>query len=235
MSATSTTTTTADSVDTPAADFGQELDSAVYSGSSSRSRNVAGSPGRGVIEFHQPADEWKSMYQLPTQALQSPRDAKFSRRETDAKEVEEEAELSAKEEELKHKEEEAKEEARRKDEELRKGEELRCPSTDESHQPCRSLRAPSPNTLVWSLSPMASTLHTASNSPTFVDSKLSACRRLISHAFSPHETVPLIEVIFTSKAEIDIIRGLRGDDAQTFIDVVHEVQPHFFFHLRSTF
>jgi len=184
----------------------------------------------------------KPKYQFPIQALQSLRDAEFSPRETDAKEVEEEAveqreeaEPRAQEEELKRKEGEAKEEARRKDEELRKGEELRRPSTDEPRQPSRSHRAPSPNALVRSLSPMTSTLHTASNLPTFVDSKLSACRRLISHAFSPHETVPLIEVIFTSKAEIVIIRGLRGDDAQTFIDVVHEVRPHFFFHLRGTF
>jgi len=63
----------------------------------------------------------------------------------------------------------------------------------------------------------------------FVDSKLSACRQLISYTFSPHEIVSLIEVIFTSKAEINIIRGLRGEDAQMFIDVVHEVRPRFVF------
>jgi len=45
----------------------------VYSGSSSRSRNAAGGPGRGVVEVRQPADEWKSKYQFPTQALHSPR------------------------------------------------------------------------------------------------------------------------------------------------------------------
>lgn len=46
---------------------------AVYSsGSSSRSRNVAGGTGR-VVEVCQPTNEWKSKYQFPTQALHSPR------------------------------------------------------------------------------------------------------------------------------------------------------------------
>ena len=78
------------------------------------------------------------------------------------------------------------------------------------------------------MAPQPSTLYTASDSSILVDPKPSACRRLISYTFSPHETISLIKVIFTSKAEIDIIRGLRGDDAQTFIDVVHGVRLHFF-------
>ena len=46
---------------------------AVYSsGSSSRSRNVAGGTGR-VVEVFQPTNEWKPKYQFPTQALHSPR------------------------------------------------------------------------------------------------------------------------------------------------------------------
>ena len=126
------------------------------------------------------------------------------------------------------------EEARRKDEELREEEEeeLQRSFTDE---PGRSHRAPLPDALARGLSPTTSTLHTASNSPTILDSKLSACRRLINHTFSPHETVSLIEGIFTSKAEINIIRDLRGDDAQAFVDVVHEVRPHLFLYFQGTF
>jgi hypothetical protein len=56
-----------------------------------------------------------------------------------------------------------------------------------------------------------------------VDSGVSACKRLISHDYSPHETISLIEAVFKSKDEINMIGYLRGDDAQTFIDVIHEV------------
>jgi hypothetical protein len=36
----------------------------------------------------------------------------------------------------------------------------------------------------------------------------------------------LIEAIFTSQDEVKAIGYLRGDNAQTFIDVVHEVRLH---------
>ena len=45
----------------------------VYSESSSRSRNLASGPGRGVVEVRQPVDKWGSKYPFPTQALQLPR------------------------------------------------------------------------------------------------------------------------------------------------------------------
>ena len=43
-----------------------------YSGSSSRSQDVAG-PTRNVVDVRQPVGEWKTKYQFPTQALPSPR------------------------------------------------------------------------------------------------------------------------------------------------------------------
>jgi len=137
-------------------------------------------------------------------------------------EARKEAEAKQREEELKRKEEEAAEEARRKDGELRRS------FTNKQYQPSRPQRTPSPTTPAWGSSSTTPTPDEASDSSTFADPKSSACRRLISHTFSPHEIVSLIQVIFTSKAEINIIRDLRGDDAQTFIDVVHGVRPHFF-------
>jgi hypothetical protein len=56
-----------------------------------------------------------------------------------------------------------------------------------------------------------------------VDSVVSACKRLIIHDYSPHEIISLIEAVFGSRDEINMIGHLRGDDAQTFIDVIHEV------------
>jgi hypothetical protein len=64
------------------------------------------------------------------------------------------------------------------------------------------------------------------NSSTLVDSDASACKRLISHAYLPHEAISLIEAVFKSKDEINTIGYLRGDDAQTFIDVIHKVRLH---------
>ena len=67
-----------------------------------------------------------------------------------------------------------------------------------------------------------------------VDLDTSACKRLISRAsLLPYDIIPLIEAIFTSKDEAKMIGDLRGDDAQTFVDVVHEVFS-VFFHLRGT-
>jgi Rad3-related DNA helicase len=79
-----------------------------------------------------------------------------------------------------------------------------------------------------SIAPQPSTLHTASDPSILFDLKSSACRRLISHTLSPHETISLIKAIFTSEAETNVIRDLRGDDAQTFIDVVYGVRFHNF-------
>lgn len=67
-----------------------------------------------------------------------------------------------------------------------------------------------------------------------VDSIAPACKRLTSHNFFPHEVIPLIEAIFTSQNESKAIGRLRGDDAQTFIDVIHEVRIHAPSFLRHT-
>ena len=56
--------------------------------------------------------------------------------------------------------------------------------------------------------------------------KVPAYRRLIGHAFSAHDVISLIEAIFMDKEEVRMVRDLRGDAAQTFIDVVHEVRLH---------
>ena len=124
-------------------------------------------------------------------------------------------------------EEEGREKTRRRDEELLKEGELQRSFTDEPHQPSQPHRTPSPNTLTQRSSSTTSTLHATPGPFILVDPKSSAFRRLINHTFSPHEIISLIGVIFTSEAEINIIRDLRGDDAQMFIDVVHGVRPHF--------
>lgn len=64
--------------------------------------------------------------------------------------------------------------------------------------------------------------------PTPADSDTLAWKRLISHASLPNEVISLIGEIFTSKDEIKMICDLRGDDAQTFINVIHEVCFAFF-------
>ena len=63
-----------------------------------------------------------------------------------------------------------------------------------------------------------------------VSLNVPVCECLINRAFIspafflPHDLISPIEAIFASKDEVKIIHGLRGDDAQTFIDVVHEVR-----------
>ena len=51
--------------------------------------------------------------------------------------------------------------------------------------------------------------------------------RLINGAFHPHEVITLIETIFASKDEIQMIRNLHKDPAQTIINVMYEVSPSF--------
>jgi len=59
----------------------------------------------------------------------------------------------------------------------------------------------------------------------------SACRRLLSRDYSPHELISLIQDIF--KDEVKIVGYFGRDTAQAFIDVVHEVRP-VVLHLRGT-
>ena len=74
--------------------------------------------------------------------------------------------------------------------------------------------------------PQLLTVDQSPNSPIFLNSEAPACRRLISCTFSSHEIVSLIDAIFESQNEVKAIHYLRGDDAQTFIDVIHEVRLH---------
>ena len=66
--------------------------------------------------------------------------------------------------------------------------------------------------------------HPVPDSSNLVALDAPACKRLISRSFSPQQVTSLIEAIFTSKDEIAMIRDLRGDDAQTFVDVINEVR-----------
>jgi len=62
------------------------------------------------------------------------------------------------------------------------------------------------------------------NSSVFLDFENSACKRLISRAYSQQETIELLEKIFTSKDEVKTIGYLRGEEAQAFINVLDEVR-----------
>ena len=73
---------------------------------------------------------------------------------------------------------------------------------------------------------MESSVYLDPNSSILVEPEAPACRRLISLAFSIHEVTSLIETIFENEAEVRMVRGLSGDAAQTFIDVVHKVHLH---------
>jgi len=50
-----------------------------------------------------------------------------------------------------------------------------------------------------------------------------AWKRLASRAFLPHEVISLIEATLMTQDEVKTIGNLCGDDAQDFVDVVHEV------------
>jgi hypothetical protein len=65
--------------------------------------------------------------------------------------------------------------------------------------------------------------HTAPDPSTLVEVDAPVLKRLIGRTFLPHQTIPLIESIM-SKDGVQMINDLHGDDAQTFIDVIHEVR-----------
>ena len=60
------------------------------------------------------------------------------------------------------------------------------------------------------------------------NSDVPACKRLtsLSHPYFPHEVISLIEAVFKSKDKVKKVDHLRGDDSQTFVDVIHEVCLH---------
>ena len=66
--------------------------------------------------------------------------------------------------------------------------------------------------------------HTAPTSSILLDADAPAWKRLIGRALPPREVISLIEEIFTNKEEVKMICDLLGDDAQTFINTIHEVR-----------
>lgn len=61
----------------------------------------------------------------------------------------------------------------------------------------------------------------------FLNFDTLACERLIERAFAPEELRSLIEVVLSSGDEGDLVRRLRGDDAQNFINMIDEVRSPF--------
>ena len=52
---------------------------------------------------------------------------------------------------------------------------------------------------------------------------MPACKCLITRgSIAPYVLPPLIEAIFSSKDESDMVHCLHGDDAQTFVDKMDE-------------
>lgn len=52
---------------------------------------------------------------------------------------------------------------------------------------------------------------------------MPAWKRLIGRFLTRDERVPLIKTIFSDRDEVEAVKCLRGDDAQSFVDVVDEV------------
>ena len=52
---------------------------------------------------------------------------------------------------------------------------------------------------------------------------------MIHHPLGTTERISLITDIFSDRDEAKTVKRLRGNDAQSFIDVVDEVLPHFFY------
>ena len=65
-----------------------------------------------------------------------------------------------------------------------------------------------------------------SKPPTATSLCAPACKRLIDRRFLPHEVLSLLGTFLTSKAEAEVVDFLHRQDAQTFVDVVHEVRHH---------
>ena len=62
------------------------------------------------------------------------------------------------------------------------------------------------------------------NSSVFLDFDNSACKRLISRAYSQQKTIELLGKIFTNKDEVKAIGYLRGEEARVFINVLDEIR-----------
>ena len=56
-------------------------------------------------------------------------------------------------------------------------------------------------------------------------SSTPAWKRLIDSSLDSSERISLITDIFSDHDETEIVKRLRGDDAQSFIDVIDQVIP----------
>jgi len=52
-----------------------------------------------------------------------------------------------------------------------------------------------------------------------------AWKRLISHSLTAHERTTLIATIFSDHNQVEMVRQLSGNDAQSFVDMIDEVSP----------
>ena len=57
-------------------------------------------------------------------------------------------------------------------------------------------------------------------------SGIPAWKRLIDRPLTKDERIPLITNIFSDYDELEDVKRLYRDDAQSFVDVVDEVLPH---------
>jgi hypothetical protein len=76
----------------------------------------------------------------------------------------------------------------------------------------------------------ASTLLTLTDSFFSPNHNTLACQRLIKRAFEPFELSSLIKAVFLDKDQFAMVNGLRGEEAQAFIDVTYEVCSPFVRH-----
>ena len=57
-------------------------------------------------------------------------------------------------------------------------------------------------------------------------SGVPAWKRAVELPLASHEQISLITDIFSDRDEIEAVKRLYGDDAQTFVDVIDKVPPH---------
>ena len=68
------------------------------------------------------------------------------------------------------------------------------------------------------LSPPDSPIHPSIDSPGW--------KRLISTSLAAHERTAMIATLFMNRDEVEAMKHIGGDDAQTFVDTIHEVRFH---------
>ena len=66
-------------------------------------------------------------------------------------------------------------------------------------------------------------LHMRSPDLLLASRTIPAWKRLTDRPLDVNERIPLIADIFSDRSEIEAVRRLRGNDAQSFVDVVDEV------------